>query len=325
MEPKISFVTPTKETDFRVLGLLRSIRAQNYPQDKIEILIVDGGSIPEVLIQCEQYGCRFFQNPKILAEGAGMGKDQGIWNATGEFIVIAESDIELIGDNWIRNMLKPFEENQDVFASVPRFYVNPQDNITNRYFSYIGVDPFAVYRSLEGQMELNPHFTKVPKSGYDLVELNPDNPLCMGSNGFMFRKSLTQAVGDYVQDVEFIARIAQHGFKRFALVENARVWHKNVSNFRGFLRKRIRWGQMYSSIYAAEKKHFRWVTDRKAFLWHVVKSLLLLPAAVVSIRKALLYRDRAWLLHAPLLFLTTIIYIWYSLFSRRMLHQIFRG
>ena len=36
--PLVSFVTPMKEKDFRVMKLIKSIRAQNYPQDKIEIL-----------------------------------------------------------------------------------------------------------------------------------------------------------------------------------------------------------------------------------------------------------------------------------------------
>ena len=42
--PKISFITPMKEKDFRVIKMLQSIRSQNYPQEKIEILIIDGGN-----------------------------------------------------------------------------------------------------------------------------------------------------------------------------------------------------------------------------------------------------------------------------------------
>jgi len=48
-KPVVSFVTPMKEKDYRVIGLLESIRKQDYPQDRIEILIIDGGSNPDVL------------------------------------------------------------------------------------------------------------------------------------------------------------------------------------------------------------------------------------------------------------------------------------
>lgn len=33
-----------KEKDFRVIRMLQSIRSQDYPQDKIDILIIDDGS-----------------------------------------------------------------------------------------------------------------------------------------------------------------------------------------------------------------------------------------------------------------------------------------
>jgi len=159
--PKISFVTPMKEQDFRVIRLLESISSQNYPKNKIEVIIIDGGSNPKVLERCKEYGfVKIFNNPKKLAEGAGMGKDQGIWNSTGELIVIAESDIELIGKNWINNMLLPFNKHKDIFASVPRLFIHPKDNPTNRYLSFVGVDPFAVYRSIEGQLELNRRLEK---------------------------------------------------------------------------------------------------------------------------------------------------------------------
>ena len=109
------------------------------------------------------------------------------------------------------------------------------------------------------------------------------------------------------------------------MVENARVWHKNVQSFSGFVRKRMRWLAMYSSIYAGEKKDFQWVNDRGVFFRHVVRNLVLLPAISVGIRKARQYRDLCWLLHPFLLFLTTLMNILYALTSRRMLRQIFRS
>ena len=150
-----------KEKDFRVIKLLESIKKQNYPQNKIEVIITDGGSNSEVLKKCMEYEfVKIYNNSKGYAEGAGMGKDQGIWKSSGEYVVIAESDIELIEKDWINNMLRPFEKNKDIFGSVPRLFVNPNDNLTNRYLSYVGVDPFAVYRSIEGQLQLNKRLNK---------------------------------------------------------------------------------------------------------------------------------------------------------------------
>jgi len=321
-KPKISFVTPMKEQDFRVVKLLESIRSQNYPQNKIEVIIIDGGSNQEVLKKCGEYRfVKIYHNPKGFAEGAGMGKDQGIWKSTGELIVIAESDIELIGKDWINNMIKPFQENQEIFGAVPKLFIHPNDNPTNRYLSYVGVDPFAVYRSIEGQLVLNPKLEK-NNANYFLGSLNKNTPYCMGSNGFMFKKSLTKKVGDYAQDVEFIARLAKANHTQFAVVNNARIWHKNVKGFKDFIKKRIKWTRNYTKVYVKEKKDFNWVTSKPEFITYVAKNLLFFPQIPISIKKSLQYKDPSWFLHAPLVFMSTLLNIYYTIKSKKMLKQI---
>ncbi len=322
IKPKISFITPMKEQDFRVIRLLKSIRLQNYPQHKIEIIITDGGSNPEVLKEAKKYRVKIFNNSKMLAEGAGMGKDQGIWKSTGDFIVIAESDLELIGKNWINNMIRPFIEHKEIFASVPRLFINKQDNFTNKYLSYVGVDPFAVYRSLEGNLVLK-KLNKVQCNGYSLLKMDKIKPYCMGSNGFMFKKSLIKDVGDYAQDVEFIARIANKGYHQFAVVENARVWHKNVQGFVNFLKKRVKWTRNYSKIYINEKKDFNWIHNKILFFLYVLTNLLVLPNFFISLKKIIEYKDFSWILHAPLMFISTFLNIYFTLTSRKMFQQLF--
>ncbi|MCM8762440.1 MAG: glycosyltransferase [Candidatus Omnitrophica bacterium] len=321
-KPLVSFVTPMKEQDFRVLELLKSIRSQNYPQDRIEILIIDGGSKPEVLKVCEKYGVKIYFNEKVLAEGAGMGKDQGIWKANGKYIIIAESDIELIGNDWIVNMITPLEENPSLFASVPRLYINKKDNIVNRYMSYVGVDPFAIYRALDAHLALG--LVKMEDMGnYYKVRLNPEEPYCMGSNGFCFRKELIKTVGDYAQDVEFIARIAKHNLLYFAIPKDATVFHKNVKGFSEFLKKRIRWIRNYSMVYINEKKDFRWITKKYRFFIYVMKNLLIFPNIPVAIRKTFYYKDICWLLHPLMLFITTSINVFFALQSKNLLKEVF--
>ncbi len=323
MKPKISFVTPMKERDFRVLALLKSIRNQNYPQNRIEIIITDGGSNPSVLDACKKYHVRIYENPKGFAEGAGMGKDQGIWHSTGKYVVIAESDTEYMSLDWINSMIKPLEEDDSIFASAPRLYIHPKDSLTNRYLSYIGVDPFAFYRALDAQLILNKKTKKILHKNYIILELDPQRPYCMGSNGFMFRRELTKKVGDYAQDIEFIARLAKHGHDKFAYVSQAPVWHKNVKGLYDFLNKRVRWTRNYAHIYIHEKKEYNWITDRQEFFRYILANLLIAPNIPVSIKKAVEYRDTAWLLHAPLLFFSTLLNVYSSLHSRKMFTQVF--
>jgi len=322
-KPLISFVTPMKEKDFRVMALINSIRSQNYPQNKVEIIITDGGSNPKVLEECKKLGAKIYNNPKQLAEGAGMGKDQGIWKSKGKYVVIAESDIELMDKNWINKMIKPLEENKDIFASVPRVYVNKKDSVTNRYLSYVGVDPFAAYRSIEGQLELGSNLQKKQEEGYYVMELDKKAPFCMGSNGFMFRRELTRKVGDYAQDVEFIARLAKNGYVKFAVLEDARIWHKNVKGFGDFVKKRIKWTRNYTKVYINEKKDFVWITSKPKFFIYALKNLTILCNIPTGIAKAVKYKDIAWLSHGFFMFFSTFLNVYYSLTSKKMLKQVF--
>src|SRR3989344_653992 len=324
LKPLISFVTPMKEKDFRVMKLINSVKNQNYPKERIELIITDGGSNPKVLEECKKFDfVRIYNNPKGFAEGAGMGKDQGIWKSKGKYVVIAESDIEFMDSEWINKMIKPLEEDKEIFASVPKLYISKSDGPTNRYLSYVGVDPFAVYRSLEGQLEFNKGIKKMLKGSYFVLELSKNEPYCMGSNGFMFRRSIVKEVGDYAQDVEFIARIAMKGYKKFAFVENARVWHKNVKSFNEFIKKRVKWTRNYSKVYIKEKKDFNWIIDKKRFLFYCLKNILLFPNIPVSVKKYVKYRDIAWMLHPILMFISTALNIYYSLMSKKMLSQVF--
>jgi len=323
LRPLVSFVTPMKEKDFRVIKLIKSIEKQNYPIDKIELIITDGGSNPKVLDECRKFNfVKIYNNPRGFAEGSGMGKDQGIWKSKGKYVVIAESDIELMDPEWINKMVKPLEEDDQIFASVPKLHVSKSDGPTNRYLSYVGVDPFAVYRSLEGQLELNKNIRKIQKEGYFVLELNKKEPYCMGSNGFMFRRSIIKDVGDYAQDVEFIARIAIKGYNKFAFVENARVWHKNVKSFNEFIKKRVKWTRNYSSVYIKEKKDFNWITNKRKFLFYCLKNILLFPNIPAGLRKSVKYGDTAWLLHPFLMFISTGLNVYYSLTSKKMLSQV---
>lgn len=322
-KPLVSFVVPMKEKDFRVIFLLKSIREQNYPQDKIQVIIIDGGSAPDVLDECKKYNVEIYFNKYGFAEGKGMGKDQGIRKSRGKYIVISESDIKLIGKNWINEMIEPLEKDEKLFASVPRLYVDKKDNVVNRYLSYVGVDPFAIFRSLEGQLALG-RVVLNDYCNYYLVNLNKKEPYCMGSNGFMFRRSLIEKVGDYNQDVEFIARLVKQGFQEFAIPGNARVFHANIKSFSEFLKKRIKWTRNYTKFYVHEKKDFVWITDRYKFCLYVIKNLLIFPNIPVSLKNFIKYKDSAWFLHPFLLFLSTFINIFYTLQSKKMLQNILK-
>ena len=45
------------------------------------------------------------------------------------------------------------------------------------------------------------------------------------------------------------------------------------------------------------------------FIYQVIYGLLFFPAFLISLKMLIKNRKKAWILHAPLLFLTTLVYI----------------
>ena len=151
--PKISIVICTYNDKNLVKRCLDSIFSQSYKN--FEIICVDGGSKDGTLELLKKHKVKIINNKKRFPEGPGMGKSQGAIKAKGEIIAFIDQDNKLIGNNCLKELVFPLINDKEIFGVACKLYINKNDNITNRYLSYVGTDPFAVYRSLEGRMALN--------------------------------------------------------------------------------------------------------------------------------------------------------------------------
>ena len=95
---KISVVTPTLNAASVLEAELESIRSQNYPQDKIEIIIADGGSTDNTLEIAKKYNAVVVPNKLKTAEA---GKAAGLKVATGDLVALIDSDNILPTNEWL--------------------------------------------------------------------------------------------------------------------------------------------------------------------------------------------------------------------------------
>lgn len=321
--PFVSFVVPNLGNKDKIPNTLRSVFSQDYPKDRYEVLVLDGGSTLDVIELIKSFPVRYYHNPKKFAEGPGMAKDQGYQKSKGDIVCILESDVVLLQKDWIRMMVQPFLDDPEIFAVACRPGVLKSDSPTNRYLSYIGVDPFVANRSLEGCLALDT-LKKTRKNGYDLHILDSKFPVCTGSNGFMIKKEVLDKIGGYIQDTEMVQHAVDHGFRRLAIAHVPRVHHNNVSSFPQFVKKRFGWiGYFRKHNYY--DRDFVWIDPKKKglFFLHALKQLTILPNIPISIKKAIHHKDSAWLLHAPLTSLTTAIYIYSTLITKDARSKVF--
>jgi len=128
--PKISFVTPTFNSAPFLKEYLESIRKQDYPKDKIEILFVDGGSTDDTLKIAKKNKIRVIKNNLILGDpGFAIGGE----NAKGDFMVFMGHDNRLVQKSWIRLMLKPLLEDEKIVAAFPHLENRKEDNWLTKY------------------------------------------------------------------------------------------------------------------------------------------------------------------------------------------------
>jgi len=87
--PDFSVVIPTLNSSLTLAQTLESIRCQEYDQDRVEILVIDGGSTDDTREIAARFGCEVLDNPMVQQEHA---KYIGLQNARGKAAIFIDSD-----------------------------------------------------------------------------------------------------------------------------------------------------------------------------------------------------------------------------------------
>jgi len=187
--PVVSFVTPTFNSAKYLNSYLKSIRKQDYPQNKIEILFVDGGSTDNTLVFAKNNKIKVIKNKLILGDpGFAIGGEK----ATGEFVVFMGHDNELVQNNWIRLMLQPFLDDKDIAAAYPHLENKVTDNWLTKYVNTF-TDPgnHFVYGYANNPLTFNREYKTIKKTDdWTVFNFTPYNhPILEFEQGFMLRRS----------------------------------------------------------------------------------------------------------------------------------------
>jgi len=108
MKPKVSVIIPTYNEKERVAKCIESLLSQSYPQDKIEIIVVDDGSTDGT----SSFIKKNFPKVKLITKknsGAYDSRNKGIAVASGEIIALTDGDC-IATKNWLKNIEKVLRE-----------------------------------------------------------------------------------------------------------------------------------------------------------------------------------------------------------------------
>ena len=140
--PQVSIIIATFNSQKTLPKALESIKIQNYPQDKIEILIIDGGSKDETLKIANKCGCRILKNLKVDQVYA---KHLGWLNSGGKYVLFLDSDEALGNKNSIRNKVLTALNDKRVKVVISSGYGSSNTGFQlNSYINEFG-DPFSFF------------------------------------------------------------------------------------------------------------------------------------------------------------------------------------
>lgn len=311
--PLVSIIVPTYNS-MRVLHqCLESIRCQEYPEEKVEVIIVDGGSNDNTLEIAKN-----FEVDQILYNGlrtGEAGKAVGLNAAKNDIVVFIDSDNVLPCSNWLRKIVQPFEDERVVGSEPIKWEYRTCDPLIDRYAALCGDnDPIGFHTGTRAHWSWNRlnwadiSLLSIEETEDYLITNLPKNRRLpsIGANGFAGRKILLKQMSckKYYFDVDVVYNLVQNGYDTFAIVKVGIV-HLHVIGITDFIRKAYR---RIREFLFFKKYRVSSPPNSKDLLCFLSSAITLFPLVKESVNGYRAKPDVAWFFHPIACYLVGFIY-----------------
>lgn len=311
MLPKITISVPTYNAAADLPDCLTSIRKQNYPQDKIEIIVADGGSEDNTVEIAKRFGVKVFHNEKKLAD---YGAKIIVKNATGDLLVVFAADNELGSEDWALKTAEIFERHPDVSAVWGRIISGKNDPPINKYYELIQNDPFTFFmnKNLSDYLK-EAEVDNISEGKCYIFDVDAEKPLIWGANGLVFKMNLVKDIilrEGFVADNDVFQIMIENGHSKVAYMPTLETVHHHVSSLWKWTAK---WQRNFIKHLLNEKetRNLNWVFTagfRKRVVGWMIYSLIPVFPLGDSIYKSITDKNIYWLYHPLTCFVQTLVY-----------------
>jgi glycosyltransferase involved in cell wall biosynthesis len=315
--PGVSVIIPVFNGERPLSKCLDSLKRQNYPWAKLDLIIVDDDSNDGTVALAKSYRARVVRNGQRHIE---RGKALGLRAAKNELVLFLDADNYFVDENWLSLAVSAITADKKVVGvESARFHYNPEDPAANRYCSLMGInDPMAFYLGKRDRLTAwENRWTLLGEkiqetSDFWKLEFNPRAVPTIGSQGYLTRKSLLKKVSywPYLFHMDANVELIAQGMNRYVLLKQA-VGHDHCSNSRVFLKKCRRNLALFFKWQAYRK--YTWETPRIEFLVIVLSMLTLVRPTWHALRGFVSKPDPAWFLHPFLSFTVVVMYTFQTL------------
>ncbi len=311
----LSIVIPTLNAQLQLKQCLASIRSQSYPQNKIEIIVADGGSTDNTLKIAKFYKCRIVKNKLKTAEA---GKAAGLTFSRGLYVAFIDSDNILPDPNWLKSMLAPFKNTSIVISEPWAFTYRRHAGFIERYSSLIGSnDPYSyICGSYDRFSLLSGNWTGLPLNQHNYksfiqVNLTSSTSLpTIGANGTIFRSSFLRLlnIDKYLFDIDLISSyLNSHSNITIAKVKTGIIHTYCESSIQKFIRKQTR--RMTDYYIYRNLRLFNWQKSNTSCIPKFIIYTLSIVLPILDSFKGFFKKpDPAWFFHPIACLLSLWIY-----------------
>ena len=115
--PRVSIVVPVRNGGRLLERCLRSVLAQDYPRDRLEILVVDNGSTDGSVDTITGLGLSPLRESR---PGAAHARNRGVAAATGDIVAFTDADCE-VEPSWVGRLVEALGEADAVTGHIEPF------------------------------------------------------------------------------------------------------------------------------------------------------------------------------------------------------------
>ncbi|MCM1103042.1 MAG: glycosyltransferase family 2 protein [Clostridium sp.] len=322
----VSIIIATYNSAKHLGKVLKAVRSQDYPQESIEVLIVDGGSSDETCALAQKNGCIVLHNSKTEPVHA---KLLGLQEAKGRYVLFLDHDEVMENRRSISRKVAAFRQNPQCHVVLGSGYKRPKGYPRiNQYISEYG-DPFSLF--LYNFSKYDKCLERLLLKYYRAIRVEEDyicvdfagrkkEPIielcCLGTmldNSYFSKIPHAYTDGKVMTHLFYV--MLEKGDTVVICMREDALLHYSADSIRAYLPK-LRWRvcnnihfpEMAESGVSGRLKYQKKLKIKRYFF--VPYALLIIPALMHGIWLAVIRRNPVYLLHPFFSFYVVIQIIW---------------
>ena len=314
MLPIITFIIPTLNAETFLPACLSSVRTQKYPQNRIEIIIADGGSTDNTKKISRSFHAKIIHNPNVYQE---YGKTLASKIAKGLLFFYIDADNVLATHTFVSSIVDVYCKHPEVMGFLPQTVPAPDSNPVDRYLGYLFTDPFTwfVYHNSANPKDFHNKYTPIYSSPeYELYRFPKQQiPLFGLAQGVATNKKFIRGTFDYADDIlSGIKLIRQGGI--VAYIPNATLYHYHIKNISQFIQK-YRWrvqnnfSQTIKDTGLVSRLSYMSVLQKIRIMVFIPYALSIVFPLIDAIKLSIRYKNHVMLNHVIISYILALIII----------------